>query len=756
MDTERFKRLLTSFADKPTDFDLNKGQLILELHGEILQVDVHQRQNNLYIKDGLFEELAENWIVNRIARIPQLADRIVDYVNEEKNFVRPQGKLLEDLIVRPNEKEIECQDAMECALEILRRRPAGTTHLLYLISDAGEGKTTLINEMARLQAEGYKKKIQDWLLLPVSLGGRPFIRLDDVIIGTLVNQFRFQFLYYESFLELIRMGVIVLALDGFEEVFVERASGEAVSALGSLVQQLGASGTIMVASRKAYFEYTSFETQARLFDTIRDGSVSSARLTLRRWGQREFLEYCNKRGLADAHGLYNDVVSRLTAENPVTTRPVLVKGLIDIASSASDRKKLLDLLQNAPHESLLYFIRALIEREAAEKWIDRSGEAAQPLLSVQEHHELLSLLALEMWVSSTDIVNSDFLELIAEIFCESRKKPISIVRQVRERIRHHALLVSVDTRGKKYAFDHEEFKNFFLGMVISQYILERQAAEIRNTLRVGPLPDLSAETAVSEIIRRSSTSITVIVSWVQENCRSDGPATFLCENCGGLIIRLINGQDLHGLVIMGVTLPSEALARRRFNNVEFVSCYFQPTSLDDSQFNGVIFRDCTFERLEANSGTDLTGIRMVDTIVRCMVETDLDTSMFDPVQISQVTRRMGVDFPNESPVEETTIQTIDDYLMQAQRAIRVFMRSTEVNENVFRQRLGKTRVGFFLTEVLPPLIRNGIIKETGYFGSGNQRRFRLVMPMRQINDALERCKGDFNEFLRIASRTEKQ
>jgi len=40
-----------------------------------------------------------------------------------------------------------------------------------------------------------------------------------------MNRFRFQLLYFEALVELVRMGFIVLALDGFEEMFIERASG---------------------------------------------------------------------------------------------------------------------------------------------------------------------------------------------------------------------------------------------------------------------------------------------------------------------------------------------------------------------------------------------------------------------------------------------------------------------------------------------------------------------------------------------------
>src|SRR4029077_1840672 len=101
-----------------------------------------------------------------------------------------------------------------CAETVLSRRPAGATSVLYLTSDAGEGKTTLINHLALKQAQRYKEKTTDWLLVPIPLGGRTFLRFDDVVVAALVNRLRFQLFYYDAFLELVRLGVLVPAFAG--------------------------------------------------------------------------------------------------------------------------------------------------------------------------------------------------------------------------------------------------------------------------------------------------------------------------------------------------------------------------------------------------------------------------------------------------------------------------------------------------------------------------------------------------------------
>ena len=54
----------------------------------------------------------------------------------------------------------------------------GTCSVLYLTADAGEGKTTLISQLAHAQAKRFRKRDSDWLLVPISLAGKPFLRFD--------------------------------------------------------------------------------------------------------------------------------------------------------------------------------------------------------------------------------------------------------------------------------------------------------------------------------------------------------------------------------------------------------------------------------------------------------------------------------------------------------------------------------------------------------------------------------------------------
>ena len=123
----------------------------------------------------------------------------------------------------------------------------------------GEGKTSLINEMAKQQADKFSRNETDWLLVPIPLGGRHFLRFDDITVGALQNRYRFPFLSTAPSSPLFEWASIVPVFDGFEEMFVENSSGEALSAMGILVAALNSTGALVIAARKAYFEFENLK-----------------------------------------------------------------------------------------------------------------------------------------------------------------------------------------------------------------------------------------------------------------------------------------------------------------------------------------------------------------------------------------------------------------------------------------------------------------------------------------------------------------
>jgi hypothetical protein len=762
MDINAFRRALTAFADEPSDVDIRLGKVVAQIRDEVIDATITLEEGDdlqLRVHENGQSYSARMWLINRVARVPQLADRILaattvsPEVAARSPFVVPTGLLTPDLSEHQGPAtEVEVPNAVEALLTKASSPLPGATSVIYLTSDAGEGKTTLISRAARIQAERYKQKSVGSLIVPVPLSGRAFLTFDDAVIAAMVNKLRFNYLYYDAFVQLVRMGVIVPAFDGYEEMLVEGSRGEAVSALGNLVQQLESAGTIVIAARKAFFEYLSFKTQARLLDAIGDRSASFSRLALRRWNKSQFCEYGRLRKIDAPEEVHDIVSARLGSEHPLLTRAVLVRRLFDVIADGADKQELAELLGNSPHDYFFTFVDAIVKREAAEKWLARvSGEVMTPLLDISEHHQLLALIAQEMWQSSTSSIRHDVLDVIVDIFGESLGKGPATIRQLKERVKQHSLLSSDPARSGALAFDHEDFQNFYLGESLGQLLTKGNRPDLQAFLSVAPVPQATIEQAVQYVIRHDADRVQALRSIVQINGAESG-FTFCKENCSGLALRLTECIPISDEVteLRGMMFPPGSLAGRTLSRVAFIECQFQPTSTAKSKLAEILFSECEFERIECDEDQQLTGCSFVDCRVDSLVVLPDGGQTYDPSLINQGLRQAGAQVGVVSEAQdEDSVLSIDDRVRQLERFLRVFLRSTHVDEEIIRLRLGKNFAPSFFENVLPSLLSAGVLEEVPWRGGGYQRRYKLISSMSTIERALERSRGDFEDFLRL-------
>lgn len=750
MNVDDLKRILIAFADDATDLDLAEGQLIVQIRGDILEASVEHIGGELYVSEKDNEAMpAFQWIVNRVARIPLLARRVEENVLEEKYFVTPSGRLLDRLDTDPNDDEKTINNVPDKALNLLSNRPAGTSTVLYLTSDAGEGKTTIINWMAREQARRYKEKRTGWLLLPISLAGRSFMTFDDIVVAELVNRMRFQLFYYEAFLELVKLGVLVPAFDGFEEMFVEGSSGEALSALGNLMNDLDSSGTVLIAARKAYFEYQDFVTQAKFLENIQDMSVSFARMGVNRWTESQFLEYAENRGMQNGEEVYYKIKEKFDKDHPLLTRAVLVRRLVESAIDGSVDVLIDNVLGTESEDYFFQFVNTLVEREAAQKWVDRSGTPYQPLLTVNEHHALLASVAQEMWISSSEVLRGEHLNVVGELFAASLNKPIGILRQVVERIRQHALISRISANEDSYAFDHEDFRRFYLGETLGDTLMSGGLRELEKFLEKALLPQETCDSALRSIKRRGGNLGTVLRS-LQRLVDSAAPTSYVIENSGSISIRLLESLSVgKGTSIRGFSFPSDALRAKKLNRITFRDCQFQNTSLEGTKITKCEFTGCKMYRLDVPEDFNAEGSKLKETDVLVITKLGESMTIYDPVEIAAALSVAGFEIREiEIPrVGHRLVSEPDEDTLLAERGLRAFMRSTQVNENVFRQKFGKD-ANHFMKNVLPKMIDRGVLQEVPYKGGGPvQSRFGIKVPMSNLDAAIPVRVSSLDEFL---------
>ena len=736
MNINDFTRIVRAFADQPDNLDIDKGRLLVEIRDELIEAHLSNKDGTVWVQEpGDMGCSAYNWILRRLAKVDQLADRLLSYTPEERHFVTPRGLLLHQLDLDPTEVDVEKSNAVTALIDTLSQRPSGESTVLYLTSDAGEGKTTVVNHVAREQAKHFKDGKTGWLLLPISLGGRPFLRFDDVVVGELVNRLRFQHLYYDAFLELTKLGVLVPAFDGFEEMFIESSSGEAVSALGNLVQHLQSSGSVLIAARKAYFEFYSFRTQARLFDAIQSHSVTFSRLTLSRWQRKQFQKYCILRGLQSGDALFRKVADRLGAQHPLLTRAVLVKKLLDIAAELPSVDAILERIGSDPDEYFVDFVTTIVEREAEKKWLDRSGEAARPLLTLSDHLDLLAMIAREMWEMRSDALRRDYLELVTDVFTSDSKFSPDIARQVRKRLPEHSLLTLVSGSRDMLAFDHDDFRRFFLGRALGRLLLGDRDEELASWLNVAAVPVDTVEAACRYAAQEGGAAEAIIERVV--GIGQQAPTTsYTKENSGSIALALATRRTDGDVVLSRLVFPPGALDGKRLERIHISDCEFQATGLKNARIIDCEFRRCRFHRLEGSAET-VRGSTLEDCEVDQWVG-EADIGVYDPASVRQaliaegfLVERSDASAPSEG--EEGIV--VDAEAEMAERALRMFMRATHINDVVFRHKLGQ-RANEFFEVVLPRLVAGSILEQVPYKGSGRGSRYKLNVPMQRISEVV--------------------
>lgn len=748
MNITDFKRIITSFADRPTDLEFDKGLLLTEIRGELIQAKIINKDGVLFVQENGIEDSATNWIKNRIACLPQLADRIIDYIPCDKSFVNPSGRLLDELVYDPEEREQKISNTTDKLSEILSRKIPGTSSIVYLTSDAGEGKTTVINQLANQQAKRFKQKQSDWLLIPIPLGGRPFLRFDDIVIASIVNNLRFRYLYYDAFIELVRLGFIVPAFDGFEEMFMQSSTGEALTATGGLINKLNSSGSILIAARKAYFEFKSFNSQAKLLDTI-NSSVSFARLAIDRWNKEQFIEYTENKGVKNSEDIYILVSEKLhDTSHPILTRPVLVKQLIDVFMNVGDVNELVSKFESV-NNYFPAFVNAIIEREANQKWIDASGENFKPILSVEQHYEFLSLIAEEMWVNSSDSLKNSVLDIISEMYSEQQGFDIQTSRQIKERIKQHALIVQTSPNEQNYRFDHEEFFEFFLGISLANNILINKIQNAKALLKKAPLPFQTTDSIVNRV-KSSTNNYIEIISILDSIVKGENQFSYVKENAGYIVIRILSNEKMPNVNIKNYELPNNSLLTITLDGIIFEGCHFQNTSLASSKISNCSFNMCQFDRLEINHSTTFNSVNLNNCEISTVFDISKDKGFYEKHSIELFLKSKGLNIENtqNEPVVKPVVVIDDEDLELTEKALRKFIRSNiPINDTIFKLRLGN-RSDYFFKQILPDLIKHNILIELDYIGSGQKRRFKLGVTFGQIESALINSYGSYRNFIK--------
>ncbi|GKS74219.1 hypothetical protein AVME950_05005 [Acidovorax sp. SUPP950] len=387
----------------------------------------------------------------------------------------------------------------------------GKSNLILLDGPAGIGKTFQITELAKAQSGKYLTDNISPPILHISSSGRRLSNFKDVLAATTQDMgASFGGLQVPM---LVRHGLLIAAIDGFDELVDADGYEDSWRALKEFIEDVGASGTIILAAR----------------DTFLD--------------EQEFLQRINSEGDLDVSLslAHIKLASPVTAFNYLTDTKTAEEDLDDLSkeifssSSYALRPFFLRVLKEAggwkkvQTEGLRAFlVKNLIDREA--KILSRTLASLNTESAIPALTSLFEEVALEMAVRENNLIENEHLTFLAD-YCFSGLLEESDKRKIMHKAGSISLLELSNTKNKRQ-FPHTEVQFFFLGKSLINQLANRSVPNIlRRTILGAEHLDVFAE-----VIATNEPTAAKAMQFLQGVMDGDSSHDRLATNGGALIL----------------------------------------------------------------------------------------------------------------------------------------------------------------------------------------------------------------------------
>lgn len=327
------------------------------------------------------------------------------------------------------------------------RQPNGTDFLL-IDGPAGVGKTTIVREAALSRAETFDGSAP--LILQVVSRGRVLQNIPDLIAYAL-QDIR-SGLTVSQLLVLIRHGLVVLAIDGFDELSDPNGFETAWSGLNGLIREARGSATFLLAGRETFVSTDTMRKQLTSFNAERDRLAALSLADPRPNDARDWL--LEQKGWS-VELLQGEFVEPIFVEDSYALRPFFLQLLsLEPEALASDRPPASDLLS--------YLVDTMIRREAT-KFIETldppDGTNAEAKFELYVGR-FLEEVARDLAENQSESLSDDALDLLARIAADGLL-PDDQIAAVAQRARTVVFLAN-DLRAGDVRFAHEQLLQHFL------------------------------------------------------------------------------------------------------------------------------------------------------------------------------------------------------------------------------------------------------------------------------------------------------
>ena len=287
-------------------------------------------------------------------------------MSKSRLFIDTKAKLVDSESAAANQQP---QSAVRVLTEILNQEDVDRTRVVMVTGDAGAGKTHVLQEFVRLQAEYYVRGQTEKLLLYVDAQGRALSRLNEAL-ATELQDLKVN-LTYHSVSVLARLGILIPVIDGFDELLGVSGYDDSFSSLAGFLNELEGEGQMCASARSVYYED---EFLTRVDTTGENQSWKLASVQVCNWKEEDRRQYLNElqnaKSLsdADAENLREKVWEAFGNENAdLASKPLFFTRVVGLIERNPEFSGGSDLLRSV--------VREYLSREQKEKLLDRESSS---------------------------------------------------------------------------------------------------------------------------------------------------------------------------------------------------------------------------------------------------------------------------------------------------------------------------------------------------------------------------------------------
>lgn len=739
---------LQAFADDPNSVEVVQNLASFKRFGQDItfELQVDRDTDSLWVVYNGQKLPYKKFFAKEIARLDIFANKIIEYrkvnqeiVDEISNYDEPFVEGEATLFSFENSSNGEKGRTIDLLNKECENTLPTSTKVTFITADAGHGKTYLLKQYQYIQAEKFIKGETNFLFWHVDMQGRQLVRLDEAIMRDL-GELRVPGIYMSSIYYLLKNNLLVLSIDGFDELAAETGNTEALGALANLVSKLEGQGIIIAASRRTFFDYNDYVKKTKMLPRAIGESNDCVfnELKLNNWEKGDNLKYLEEAFILNERSdnpedIYNEIFE-IVGENEnhaFLSIPFLFSRIIKALVRYNDTPKRF-LGQINSIEGVKSIIEKFIKREVSDKWITKEGI---PYLTEEQHIELLTSIAEDMWKQQKDALPIEDIIFNTKILCEQwriddAKQQDSIIRM----IKMHALLVPAGSGQQLRKFDHPEYKNYFVANALIKLIEtqlktpEKSLNILKSFLDHSQLPD-HVGLYTCNILKHDKHDLGEVIEIFKRTISEEWTPSMLHVNIGTIFPFIANEYKPDTVIKFGdtfenrISFSSIVFENKTLTNIEFYKANFTNISFKNTVLENVKFINCNFSEIKIFNNSNLFSSVIIErseiySVTKLIEEEEIEKG-FAPIRVYQILESIGIHWADNESKQEIRSNNIDKVAIKeatnikklTYRLLNSFRRTSLMYNYNINIKFSTQDARIIEDKVIPLMIEFGLLRE---------------------------------------------